>query len=262
MDCKTAKEKINSFDALGEQDKERVLAHAQGCESCKKELISSAKLRDALGNLDEFEPPMGLARSAIARAKKKSRIPPIAYISVAAAAVIAVAFIVSSSVLNLGGNNAADAPVEMALEEQSVRSDDFAAAEAPLAEMAEMVEDEEIVSEMATDDAFEKEGTVEDGQEVAAMDATEEDSDESMAKGDTSFIYVSADKTGFAELLEAFFVEYDTYVEYTQFDGNTSMKFFLGELQFESFVELLELSDIPYDDSLVSGAMIEVTFVK
>ena len=42
----------------------------------------------------------------------------------------------------------------------------------------------------------------------------------------------------------------------------SAMKFFLGELQLGSFVELLEQFDIPYDDSLVSGAMVEVTFVK
>ena len=262
MDCKTAKEKINIFDALSEQDKERVLAHAQGCESCKNEMIYSAKLRDALGNLDELEPPLGLARSAIARAKKRSRIPPIAYISVAAAAVIAVAFIVSSSVLNLGGNNAVDAPVEMALEEQSVRSDDFAAEQAPMAEKAEMADMDSVAD--AVDDAADEteEEALEGVSEAAAMEESEEDSDESMAKGDTSFIYVSADKTGFAEQLDAFFVEFDTYVEYTEFDGNTAMKFFLGELQLNSFVELLEQFDIPYDDSLVSGAMVEVTFVK
>ncbi|MBT3319076.1 MAG: hypothetical protein HN948_06355 [Clostridia bacterium] len=261
MDCKTAKEKINIFDALSEQDKERVLAHAQGCESCKNELIYSAKLKDALGSLDELEPPLGLASSAIARAKKKSRIPPIAYISVAAAAVIAVAFIVSSSVLNLGDDNAADAPVEMALEEQSVRSDDFAA-DAQEAPMAEMANEEAVVLDMAADDAVAKDETAEDVQEALAMEEPEEESDASMAKGDTSFIYVSADNAGFAEQLEAFFVEFDTYVEYTEFDGNTAMKFFLGELQLGSFVELLEQFDIPYDDSLVSGAMVEVTFVK
>ncbi len=259
MDCKTAKEKINIFDALSADEKERVLAHAQGCESCKKELIASAKLRDALGNLDELDPPLGLASSAIARAKKKSRIPRFAYISVAAAAVIAVAVIASSGLIDFGGENATGDVVEMAVKEQTVRAnDEFAAADAPIAEMAEM---EPVADQaMAADDI--EEDTAEAPAEAMSMDASEEESEDTMAKGDMSFVYVSADKTEFADALDAFFIEFDIYVEYKEFDGNTSMAFFVGALQYERFIELLDQSEIAHDDSLVAGSMVEVTFVK
>lgn len=259
MDCKTAKEKINIFDALSADDKERVLAHAKSCESCKKELIGSAKLRDALGSLEEFEPPFGLASSAIARAKKKSRIPPIAYISLAAAAVIAVAFIASSNLLGPGGQNAVDDVQEMAVKEQTVRAnDEFAAAEAPVAEMAEM----EAVADEAMDTEDIVEQAAEEPAEAMTMEALEEESEDTMARGDMSFVYVSADKIAFADALDAFFIEFDIYVEYTEFDGNTSMAFFVGALQFESFIELLDQSEIAHDDSLAAGSMVEVTFVK
>ena len=258
MDCKTAKEMIYIFDALGQEDKERVLAHAQVCEQCKNELIYSAKLRDSLGNLDEVEPPLGLAHSAIARAKKKSRIPPVAYFSVAAAAVIAVAVIVSSSVVNIGGNQSKDEPQLMAVEEQTVRTnDEFAEKEAPAAEMAVM--DEAQMAPM--DDMAADEEAAEMPMATNASDAVDNEGI-SMAKVDTSFIFVSADKAEFAGELEAFFVEYDIYVEYAQFDGNSSMTFFVGNLQYDRLIELLELGDIPYDESLIPGITVEVTFVQ
>lgn len=256
MDCKTAKEKINIFDALSAEEKERVLAHAHGCEACKKELIGLAKLRDALGSLEELEPPLGLAQSAIARAKKKSRIPSIAYISVAAAAVIAVVVIASSGLLAPGGQNAVDDVMEMAVKEQTVRAnDEFAAAEAPMAEM-------ETVDNRAMDTDFIVEEAPEELAEAMTMDASEEESDETVARGNMSFVYVSAEMNAFADGLDAFFIEFDIYVEYTEFDGNTSMTFVLGVLSYDSFIGLLDQSKIEHDDSLAPGSMVEVTFVK
>ena len=77
----------------------KFLAHAQSCEDCRKELIASARLRETLAELEEVEPPDGLAQSAINKAKKPVKIPAFAYISVAVAAVVAVAFFATSSVL-------------------------------------------------------------------------------------------------------------------------------------------------------------------
>lgn len=260
MDCKTAKEMIYIFDALGQDDKERVLAHAQVCEECKDELIYAAKLRDSLGSLDEVEPPLGLARSAIARAKKRGRIPPVAYFSVAAAAVIAVAVVVSSTMFNFGAGQSNDEPMQMAVEEQMLRTNDEFAAKEPVAEMAVMEEAQMApMEDMAVDDAAEE---VELAPMATSAAKESEENGISMAKVDTSFIYVSADMTEFAQELEVFFTEYDIYVEYAQFDGGSSMTFFVGNLQFDSFVELLELRDIPYDKALVPGITVEVTFVK
>ncbi len=261
MDCKTAKEMIYIFDALGQDDKERVLAHAQVCEECKDELIYAAKLRDSLGSLEEVEPPMGLAHSAIAKAKKRGRIPPVAYFSVAAAAVIVVAVVLSSTMFDFGGDQSKDEPVQMAVEEQMLRTNEKFAAAEPMEDTAELAEAEMVpmMEDMVTDEATEEVELA--PMATTAMEAAEEDGI-SMAKVDTSFIYVSADMTEFAEELEAFFVEYDIYVEYAQFDGDSSMTFFVGNLQFDSLIELLERSDIPYDEALVPGITVEVTFVK
>ncbi len=76
------------------------------------------------------------------------------------------------------------------------------------------------------------------------------------------FRVFSADKAEFLQELEAFFAEYDIYVEYAQFDGDSSMTFFIGNLHFDRLIELLELRDIPYDEALVPGITVEVTFVK
>ncbi len=259
MDCNIAKEKINIFDALDQDEKERVLAHAQTCESCRNELIYTVKLRDALAGLEELVPPLGLASSAIARAKKIKRTMPIAYLSFAAAAVIAVAFIASSGLLGIGKDNTANEAMEMAVNEDAMRgSDELAMKEAPMAEAAEM--------EAMADEAMAPDDVVLEAQPEATqaltMEAPQKESEDAMGQVDVSFIYVSADKTDFAKGLDAFFKEYDIYVEYTEFDGNTSMNFFVGELQYERFIALLEQSQIVYDSSLVPGSMVELTFVK
>lgn len=101
MDCIEAREKIELYidGMLSEAEKQRLVWHASSCPQCKKALDDAIRLKLALGNLGEIEPPAGLASSAVKKAKKQ-RIPIYAYATAAAAAVVALAFALSPLFMN------------------------------------------------------------------------------------------------------------------------------------------------------------------
>ena len=147
MDCQTAKEKIDLYidGVLNSAETEELNAHAASCPSCQEELENALRLKKALAALGELEPPEGLAREAVRKARKRRAVP-FAYISVAAAAVIALAVMLTSGMLPNAGGDADNgvrenvmmaAPAEGAQQDESYAMDMApAAAEAPAAEMA------------------------------------------------------------------------------------------------------------------------------
>ena len=249
MDCETAREKINIFDSLSQQEKDKVLAHAQSCPGCRQELIASAKLREELAELDEVEPPAGLAQSAIKKAKKTVRIPPMAYISVAVAAVIAVAFFTASSILGPKTRTTQNA-LEMDSQEEmfkSVGEDSDMAAGMQAAEMPEDAADE--------------------GSYIADSDSTVSDDtaaeDENFAPPSQSYIYVPADKAEFAAAVEKMLEDNGIYTDSYMADENSQVIIFvIGELNIDEFNALLEEYAIEYDTPITAGSIIEMTVEK
>ncbi len=112
MDCIKAREKIDNYvdDMLSQDEKDQLLLHASSCPQCQKALNDAMKLKCALGSLGEIEPPAGLAASAV-KIAKKHRVPFYAYATVAAAAVVALAFALSPLMMN-GGNSTAESADE------------------------------------------------------------------------------------------------------------------------------------------------------
>ncbi len=125
MDCNEFNEKIDLFvdGTLNEADKQQLLRHASACQRCGKALDEALRLKQALGNMAEAEPPAGLAASAVKKARRR-RIPVYAYASVAAAAVIALLVVFSPQMTQQPGavneiaaeQKAYDAQADMALE--------------------------------------------------------------------------------------------------------------------------------------------------
>lgn len=142
MDCRTAKVNIDLYidGVLGSAQTQELNAHAANCLSCKKDIENAIRLKKALAALGELQPPEGLAREAARRARK-NRTFPFAYISVAAAAVIALAVMLTSGVLpNAGGGATRGAQENMLMTapEDGVQADEFLAMEiAPQEEAAE-----------------------------------------------------------------------------------------------------------------------------
>lgn len=107
MDCIKAREKIDLYvdDMLSEAERQRLNGHVSSCSQCWKALDDAIRLKRALGNLPEIEPPAGLVASAVRKAKKR-RIPVYAYATAAAAAVVALAFAFSPQLMSNSKNNA------------------------------------------------------------------------------------------------------------------------------------------------------------
>ena len=139
MDCRTVQENIGLFvdDMLSEAEKRQLLDHTASCPSCREALEDTMRIKQALGSLNELEPPEGLARSAIAKAKKNK--PLFTYASVAtaaAAAVIALAIVLTSGPMP---KNAAEDPMMYSMDC------------APAEEAAEMAPAEEPQMEIMTE---------------------------------------------------------------------------------------------------------------
>ena len=249
MDCKTVKEKINIFDSLSQQEKDEVLAHAQSCEDCKKELIDSARLRETLAELEEVEPPAGLAQSAISKAKKTVKIPAFAYISVAVAAVVAVAFFASSNVLG-PKTRTVDDTMQVAENEEMFKTnsegmdEDFGAG----AESADMPEEAAMAQSYAEDETLEA---------ADSADDVAEDGDRGPSQ---CYIYVTADKADFAQAVEKLLADNEIYTDSYVADENTRViMFVIGEMSLEEFRVLMEEHEIECDTIITAGSIIEMT---
>ena len=250
MDCKKVKEKINIYDSLSQQEKDEVLAHAQSCEDCKKELIDSARLRETLAELEEVEPPQGLAQSAINKAKKTVKIPAFAYISVAVAAVVAVAFFATSSVLG-PKTRTVDDSMQVAESEEMFKSNSEGMDE----DLGGGIEAAKMPEEAAMAQNYAEDETLEEG-ENSAGDVAEDGS-----RGPSQcYIYVTADKTGFAQAVEKLLADNDIYTDSYMADENTRViMFVIGEMSLEEFRALMEEYEIECDTNITAGSIIEMT---
>ncbi len=249
MDCKTVKEKINIFDSLSQQEKDEVLVHAQSCEDCRKELIDAARLRETLAELEEVEPPDGLAQSAINKARKSIKIPPFAYISVAVAAVVAVAFFATSSVLG-PKTRTVDDTMQMAENDEmfktnsEVMDEDLGAG----VESADMPEEAVMAQSDYEDEALEA---------ANSADGVAEDSDRGPSQ---CYIHVTADKVDFAQAVETLLTDNDIYIDSYMTDEKTRViMFVIGELGLEEFKALMEEYEIECDTLITAGSIIEMT---
>lgn len=247
MDCKTARENINIFDSLSQQEKDEVLEHVQNCDKCRQELIESTKLLDELSNLDELEAPEGLAQSAIKKAKKRN-LPFYSYVSVAVAAVIAVAIFATSTILG-PRDNTSDTEMPMAASKQeSVRAADDAfgagdvnqsmmLAEEPCADAPEMAMDEEC-GEAAKDGAI---------------------LSEPQADG-MCYIYVSLDKKDFVQEVNQLLTDKGIYFDsYRGAEEKEIYEFVVGEIHMDEFKQLLDKYEIEVDGTIRPGTIIQVT---
>ena len=249
MDCKTVKEKINIFDSLTQKEKDEVLAHAQSCEDCRKELIDSARLRETLAELEEVEPPAGLAQSAINKAKKPVKIPAFAYISVAVAAVVAVAFFATSSVLG-PKTRTVDDTMQMVENEKMFKTNSEGMDEDIGAglESSDMPEEAAMAQNYAEDDTLDTANSVDD---IA------EDGDRGPSQ---CYIYVTADKADFAQAVEKLLADNDIYTDSYVSDENTRVVMFvIGELGLDEFKALIEEYEIECDTMITAGSIIEMT---
>ena len=72
MDCKTADEYINLYidDILGKEETEELFSHIASCRKCSRELQYAFELKNGMSGMGELEPPLGLAQSAIKKARK------------------------------------------------------------------------------------------------------------------------------------------------------------------------------------------------
>ncbi len=272
MDCRTAKEKINQYidGALSSAQTEELLSHAAACPDCRDELDNALRLKKALAALGDLEPPKGLAREALRKAKSRRPVP-FAYISVAAAAVIALIVVLTSGVLpntNGGSSRSADenfmmaAPAEGAQQEEmnsagmapapmeAPAADEYAAAEAPAATEAPAQAPEEEpemqFSVMVTEDAGD-----------AQAQAVPKHAADSERRIPACIVYVPDElEPDIREALDDMIIEYG--FEYTYDEDTDSMIFVISEDIAERLLELT--ADLQMDGSLIEGETIEFMF--
>ncbi len=107
MDCRKAQQNIDLYiDGMLEDNlAQQLKSHIDSCLHCKKTLDEALRLKSALGALGDLEPPAGLARSAIKKAKKRP-----VYTYLAAVSGLAAAAVVIAAVLSTGPPDATRAP--------------------------------------------------------------------------------------------------------------------------------------------------------
>ena len=267
MDCQTSKENIELYidGVLSSAQTEELYAHADTCSECKKELENSLRLKKALAALGRLEAPEGLAKEAIRKARKKSRVP-FAYISAAAAAMIALVVILTSGVLPNAGGGAANKGVQESIlmavpEDGGVQDEAYAMdmapapAEAPAEEMAPAATEAPAAEKPAASDV-----TIEP-EEMFAVQTQEVPK----VAGDTDFespdytVYVPDDLAADIRVaLENMIIEYG--FEYKDVsDGMTdSISFVITEDIIDLISELT--ADLPLDGVLTEGQIIEFVF--
>ena len=267
MDCRTAKENIELYidGVLSSAQTEELYAHADTCPECKKELENALRLKKALAALGRLEAPEGLAKGAVRKARKRRAVP-FAYISAAAAAVIALVVILTSGVLPNTGGGADNrgvqesimmaAPADGAEQGESYAVDMAPAAdEAPVEEMAPAATEAPAAEEPAAEySVMEPEEMITaQTQEVPKMagDVGSELPDYTVHVPDDLAVNIRA-------ALENMIVEYG-FDYNTVSDGNTnSISFVITEDIIDLVSELT--ADLPLEGELTVGLAIEFVF--
>lgn len=278
MDCRMAKENIwlyldGFLDGAQKKDFEE---HVQNCPACRKDLDDALRLKTALAAMGELEPPAGLARSAVRKARKR-RIPPFAYITAAMAAAIALIVVLTSSIFPLrqdltkvvqdsqrsmvaASQAAADQQLCAEGDSETGDADESAAAEEAPESSAEA--EETLTVEMAPAPNEANAAT----EVPARMDSAAGD----IQGGDQFAIQGSDDVCVVTVPEESSFdirTELGTIIAENEIEATTEDT---GDVETISFVvpeaalkELTELTaDLPIDGEIAVGGMIEFSFAK
>lgn len=246
MDCQTAIEYINLHvdNMLDDACTQQLFEHTRSCEHCRKELDKTLMLTKALSNLDELEPPAGLALSAIKKAKKH-RIPVFAYASAAVAAAIALIAVFSSSVFP---NKLNDSTESVAFEKSYAVQEmeaPKAAAEPNLAAAPAASEDPEAGNDSVTLGI----GAPEDSVVRSELDSGV----------DISITVPAESSISFRASIESFATKYEITLEQAD---DTAISFVVPEGSESELKALTDNAGITYDGEITAGNLIEFTFDK
>ncbi len=246
MDCRFFNENIDLFvdGLLSDSDRRQFLEHAASCISCQKALDDALRIKNALAALGDLEPPEGLAKSAIQKAKKKK--PLFAYVSgaaAAAAAVIALAVILTTGPKNDGMTRFADENTMSAM-----IAPQQAAEAAPEAAGGAVSEEPEAEQDMVGKAAgFSAEESVERGQ-APSVYASEED----FAAGEQSSYYKPAALPDGAALQSVTVYDESIIFTYSLEDGRPFVFEWLDALDENGLADWLkttygDLSELKFD---------------
>ncbi len=224
IDCQKANEYIDLYidQRLSDDEKHRLFLHIDSCEACRKELDRAVALGKMFGELEDMEPPAGLAASAIKKAKKR-KFPVFIY---ASAGVAAAAVLIAVLAIGLGGGvqnsemdrTTNDMALSMPVKNESVSESDMAAGSA----------ESDIAMDMAAED--EDAGVSEDTLEAAPQEQMEtaDAATDDMALSSNMY-YVPTDVSGpFWDALDSFLKENDIPTDYA-YDGADNISFYVEE---------------------------------
>ncbi len=272
MDCRTAREWIDLYidGVIGSAQSEELHAHAASCPACKKELEDALRIKTALEALGQMEPPEGLASGAVRKVRKR-KIVPIAYISAAAAAVLALVIIFTSGMLpqlSNGSTGNGSEKVMMGAPEQAegeLFSMDLASAAAE-----ESAADEAAPAEMAPEIMVQEAPRMESP--MTAAGAKEEEAGEAsdaVADGGVAgavpapycIVYVPQERsTDIRAAVENIITEYGVVYAVAVSDGRESWSFILPAEALQQMTELI--AELSADGEITADQMIEFVFGK
>jgi hypothetical protein len=255
IDCQKAIEYIDLYidQRLNNKEEERLFLHIDSCASCRKELDRAIALKKIFDDTEDLEPPLGLAVSAISRAKKR-RFPVFIY---ASAGVAAAAVLIAVLAIGLGGGTHSsemerttnDMALSMPSEAAAGGAEEFAADTAESAvTMEEAAED---MDEGVADDSFE-------AVPQEKSDAIADDAQADMTSLSIPY-YVPSDVAGpFWDALDSFLKENDIPMDYA-YDGADNISFYIEEAYIDDLNALADEYGIEYGD-LLPGMYITFIF--
>ena len=259
MECQKITEYIDLYldGMLDEDEKNQFLRHIDSCAACRKEYEDFLKIKDALGSLEEKQPPERLAKTAIRKAKRRV-FPVAAYASAAVAAAVALVIILSSQAMQ--GTVVAEQVAEKQMtftevydanvfdSEEGVAGAAFGeSAEQSFAESeyAAMPESENAVNESADD-----------------SDLYESDMLDSQRNGIYPITVPGEIAESFEQILDDFIVNNDLIAGYENKIDSRIVSFTVTEECFEQFLTMLDEAGIVFNSNLVPLSLVEFTFEK
>ena len=260
MDCRTTKENMELYiDGFLDAEKQQLFEmHISGCKECQRELEALAVLKRALADMGGLEPPIGLAKSAIKKARKR-RLPSYAYISVAAAAVLAFIVILSTGIMINQNADMAASKEKMAAsgslaqdEDGAIEAETFAMDMAPAAEAAPAEDMADAPSEAVMAAAPEE----------AAVARSDEalQSDVMLAESvvEPYVVTVIAGNDGIRKGLDQLIEKYKIAVSVISENETTRVSFIVPEPALADFQELT--LDLQYTGELIANGYAEFIF--
>jgi hypothetical protein len=256
MDCRAIKENIDLYvdGYLPPAQLRDFEAHAVACDACRKDIDNTLRLKSALAALGELEAPEGLARSAVRKARMR-RIPPYAYMTAAAAAVVALAVVLTSGILP---NQSFDGSKQS---EKVMTAESFLAGageESAAMDMAPAAIEEPAEAAPAEEPFVEMEEAPQDEQ-MAAVTRMEEDMVLMSAPEQLCVVNVPNDhRADVHAILETIVVDYQIEFVSESIEGLEVISFVLPEDALEAIIALT--ADLPLDGEPTAGQVIEFVF--